>query len=157
MSWYGSVWVRLVWDPLCFLSEYMFPSGLGKFSAITPLNTFLTPWSLFSSVTPVMQMLVHLMLFPNFLCFLVSCYNSEPSITFPHLVSILITNTLNSLSSKFIAISLVVILGFPGGKEPACQCRRHKRQVRSLGWEDPLEESMATHSHVLSWRIPWTM
>ena len=28
--------------------------------------------------------------------------------------------------------------------------------VRSLGQEDPLEESMATHSSALSWRIPWT-
>ena len=28
--------------------------------------------------------------------------------------------------------------------------------VQSLGWEDPLEEGMATHSNVLSWRIPWT-
>ena len=26
--------------------------------------------------------------------------------------------------------------------------------VQSLGWEDPLEESMATHSSVLAWRIP---
>ena len=26
--------------------------------------------------------------------------------------------------------------------------------VQSLGWEDPLEEGMATHSSVLSWRIP---
>ena len=29
-------------------------------------------------------------------------------------------------------------------------------QVRSLGWEDPLEKEMATHSSSLSWRIPWT-
>lgn len=29
-------------------------------------------------------------------------------------------------------------------------------QVRSLGWEDPLEESMATYSSTLAWRIPWT-
>ena len=29
-------------------------------------------------------------------------------------------------------------------------------QVRSLGWEDPLKEGMATHSSVLAWRIPWT-
>ena len=28
--------------------------------------------------------------------------------------------------------------------------------VRSLGWEDPLEEGMATHSSILAWRIPWT-
>ena len=29
-------------------------------------------------------------------------------------------------------------------------------QVWSLGWEDPLEEGMATHSSILAWRIPWT-
>ena len=29
--------------------------------------------------------------------------------------------------------------------------------VRSLGWEDPLEMGMATHSSILAWRIPWTM
>ena len=28
--------------------------------------------------------------------------------------------------------------------------------VRSLGWEDPLEEDMETHSSILAWRIPWT-
>ena len=28
-------------------------------------------------------------------------------------------------------------------------------QVGSLGWEDPLEEEMATHSSILAWRIPW--
>ena len=29
-------------------------------------------------------------------------------------------------------------------------------QVRSLGWEDPLEEGTATHSNTLAWRIAWT-
>ena len=51
------------------------------------------------------------------------------------------------------------LLGFPGGargKEPACQFRRHKTWVPSLGQEDPLEEGMATHSSILAWRIPWT-
>ena len=28
--------------------------------------------------------------------------------------------------------------------------------VRSLGWEDPLERGMATHSSILAWRLPWT-
>ena len=28
--------------------------------------------------------------------------------------------------------------------------------VRSLGWEDPLEEGMANHSSILAWRIPWS-
>ena len=27
--------------------------------------------------------------------------------------------------------------------------------VRSLGWENPLEKEMATHSSILAWRIPW--
>ena len=29
-------------------------------------------------------------------------------------------------------------------------------QVQSLGWEDPLEEGMATHSSISAWRTPWT-
>ena len=29
-------------------------------------------------------------------------------------------------------------------------------QVQFLGWEDPLEEGMTTHSSILAWRIPWT-
>ena len=48
-------------------------------------------------------------------------------------------------------------LGFPGGssgKELACQCRRNR--CKFLGQEDPLEESMATHSSILAWRIPST-
>ena len=53
------------------------------------------------------------------------------------------------------------MLGFAGAtggtsKEPACQCRRWKRLVWSLGQENPLEKGMATHSTILAWRIPWT-
>ena len=29
-------------------------------------------------------------------------------------------------------------------------------QVQSLGWENPQEEEIATHSSILTWRIPWT-
>ena len=29
-------------------------------------------------------------------------------------------------------------------------------QIQSLGWEDPLEKGMATHSSIFAWRIPWT-
>ena len=28
--------------------------------------------------------------------------------------------------------------------------------VQSLGWEDPLEKEVATHSSILAWEIPWT-
>ena len=31
-----------------------------------------------------------------------------------------------------------------------------ERWVQALGWEDPLEKKMATHSSILPWRIPWT-
>ena len=50
-------------------------------------------------------------------------------------------------------------MGFPGGasgKEPACPCRRYEMLIRSLGWVDPLEKTMATHSSILAWRIPQT-
>ena len=47
---------------------------------------------------------------------------------------------------------------FPGGasgKEPTCQCRRHKR-CGFNPWveEDPLEEGKATQFSILAWRIP---
>ena len=29
-------------------------------------------------------------------------------------------------------------------------------RVQSLGWEDPLEKEMATHSSILAWKTPWT-
>ena len=49
--------------------------------------------------------------------------------------------------------------GFRGGKgkESTGQCRRCKKiQVGSLGWEDPLEEEMATHFSILTWEITRT-
>ena len=39
------------------------------------------------------------------------------------------------------------------GKESACNA---EDSGRFLGWEDPLEKEMATHSSILAWRIPWT-
>ena len=32
---------------------------------------------------------------------------------------------------------------------------KQETQVQSLGWEDPLEKDMATHSSTLAWKIPW--
>ena len=29
-------------------------------------------------------------------------------------------------------------------------------QIQSLGWEDPLEKEMATHSNTVAWKVPWT-
>ena len=40
------------------------------------------------------------------------------------------------------------------GKESACM---QETLVQLLGWEDPLEKGMATHSSILAWRIPQTV
>ena len=53
-------------------------------------------------------------------------------------------------------------MGFPGGS--VVKTKQNKKThlpiretwVRSLGWEDPLEKEMATHSSTLAWEIPWT-
>ena len=53
-----------------------------------------------------------------------------------------------------------VMLGFPGGasgKESTCQCRKcNVTGLRSLGWEDPMEEGMATSSSIFARRMPLT-
>ena len=36
-----------------------------------------------------------------------------------------------------------------------CLSTMLKTRVQSLGWEDPLEKEMATHSSTLAWKIPW--
>ena len=41
-------------------------------------------------------------------------------------------------------------------KDPPANARDAETQVGSLGWENPLEEGMATHSSILAWRILWT-
>ena len=45
-------------------------------------------------------------------------------------------------------------VGFPHGSEGKESVRNAGDLVRSLGWEDALEEGMATHSSILAWRIP---
>ena len=49
--------------------------------------------------------------------------------------------------------------GYPSGlvvKNPPAIQKTQETQVRSLGWEYPLEEELATYSSVLAWRITWT-
>ena len=48
---------------------------------------------------------------------------------------------------------------FPGDsalKNLSAMQESQEMRVRSMGWEDPLEEVMRNHSSILSWRIPWT-
>ena len=46
--------------------------------------------------------------------------------------------------------------GLPGGSVVKNPLPTQETQVPFLGWEDPLEEEMATHSRILAWEIPWT-
>ena len=75
------------------------------------------------------------------------------------------SDTTEHLNTHRRIVLNVTFLGFPGGslpKELACNVRdlglrpRFGTWVRSLGWADPLEKGKATHSSVLTWRIPWT-
>ena len=43
---------------------------------------------------------------------------------------------------------------FPGGSVVKKLPAKQKTWVESLGWEDPLEEKMTTHSSILAWEIP---
>ena len=48
---------------------------------------------------------------------------------------------------------------FPGGSAVTNRLpvqKTQETQVQALGWEDPLEEEMATHSSILAWKIPRT-
>ena len=45
-------------------------------------------------------------------------------------------------------------MGFPGGSVVKNLPAMQETQFQSLGWEDPLEEGMTTHSSLLAWRIP---
>ena len=45
---------------------------------------------------------------------------------------------------------------FPNKKNPPAMQETQETWVQSLGWEDPLEKEMATHSSILAWEIPWT-
>ena len=46
--------------------------------------------------------------------------------------------------------------GFPGGSDGKASACNAGDPGSILGWEDPLEKGMATHSSILALRIPWT-
>ena len=51
-------------------------------------------------------------------------------------------------------IHIIKPVGFPGGSVVKNPPTNQEMQVRSLGWEDPLEKEMAIHSSILVWTIP---
>ena len=66
----------------------------------------------------------------------------------------ILTGVLSGKPSQRL-VSPVLLMGLPwwlSGDPPAMQ----ETCVLPLGWDDPLEKGMATHSSILAWRIPWT-
>ena len=61
---------------------------------------------------------------------------------------------LNSLVNSALNYSSKQHYHFPGALGPSGQGTLDS-QVQSLGWQEPLEEEMATHSSMLAWRISW--
>ena len=59
------------------------------------------------------------------------------------------THTHTHTHARASPVALVV-------KNPPPMQETEVTQFQSLGWEDPLEEGMATHSRILAWEIPWT-
>jgi len=64
---------------------------------------------------------------------------------------------LSTSSWKNVSSGLLPLFGwgFSGGSDSNSPTV-WETWVQSLGWEDPLEKEMATHSSILTWRIPWT-
>ena len=103
-------------------------------------------------------MLWPLLNFPNLLTYWMQHFNS---------IIFNIWNSSARIPSPPLALFIVVFpkahltsQSFPDGSEiknlPAVQ-ELQKMQVWSLTWEDPLEESTATQSSILAWRIPWIL
>ena len=62
------------------------------------------------------------------------------------------------LSEKKFVHRLILCITWASLVAQRLKCLPAMREtwVRSLGWGDPLEKEMATHSSILAWRIPWT-
>ena len=65
------------------------------------------------------------------------------------------THSLRKVASLFIYVYLSKGLPSIVENNPLPMQETQETQVQSLGWEDPLEKEMATHSSILAWEIPW--
>ena len=60
-----------------------------------------------------------------------------------------------SKETKIIKKETKTFKDFPGGSDGKASVYNAETRVWSLGWEDPLEKQMATHSSTIAWKIPW--
>ena len=68
----------------------------------------------------------------------------------------MIHNILASIILTLLYNILSYFKGFLGGAVVKNLPTMQETGIQSLGWEDPLEKEMATHSSILAWEIPWT-
>ena len=59
---------------------------------------------------------------------------------------------INHANSMYLWYDVASLVGQTVKNLPVMQ----ETKIQSLGWKDPLEKEMATHSTILAWRIPWT-
>ena len=62
--------------------------------------------------------------------------------------------SMNQMSAMLLLANMYS--GFPAGSVVKNLFTVQEMWVRSLGWEDPPEKEMTTHSSILAWEIPWT-
>ena len=65
----------------------------------------------------------------------------------------------NKLCKTKSILAVTTPFGFPDGlvvKNPPANAGAQETWVQSLGWEDSLEQEMATHSSIYAWKIIWT-
>ena len=55
-----------------------------------------------------------------------------------------------------ICLQLEIQTGFLGNSVAKNLPAKQETQIGSLGWEDPLEKEIVSHSSILAWEIPWT-
>ena len=60
------------------------------------------------------------------------------------------------LKKKALYLRATVAMGFPGRSVVKNLPAMQEMWVRSLGWEDPLEMEITTHSSIIAWEISWT-
>ena len=72
------------------------------------------------------------------------------------ITSVIISSASEEFSSEVLSSQWSFTTTNPGAQTVKNPPKIQETQVQSLGWEDPLEKGMVTHSSILSWRIPWT-
>ena len=125
------------------------------FSSLYPLHgRSLLPFSFFFSSLPFYNKSVHFLKFIYFYlednCFTILNW----FLPYINIISHRYARVPSLQSVHFIFN--IFSIGLPGGSVIKNLPMMQETQVQSLGQEDPLEESMARHSSILAWRIPWT-